>query len=94
MLSGRLTRFLGFSTVFLWGSCYDCKTSVRSKREKTCGIYSTTVCSTPIAASCDGDWGWCVAAGIAVIATRDNASEEQIADEETGLFVPYEDPLR
>ena len=32
------------------------------------------------------------AAGVAVIATRDNGSEEQIADEETGLFVPHEDP--
>ena len=32
------------------------------------------------------------AAGLAVVATRDNGSEEQITDQETGLFVPYEDP--
>ncbi len=32
------------------------------------------------------------AAGLAVVATRDNGSEEQIAHGETGLFVPHEDP--
>src|SRR3954451_15736101 len=32
------------------------------------------------------------AAGLPVIATRDNGSEEQIADGETGLFVPNRDP--
>lgn len=32
------------------------------------------------------------AAGLPVIATRDNGSEEQIAHGRTGLFVPHEDP--
>jgi glycosyltransferase involved in cell wall biosynthesis len=32
------------------------------------------------------------AAGLAVVATRDNGSEEQIAHGETGLFVPHENP--
>lgn len=32
------------------------------------------------------------AACLPVIATRDNGSEEQISDGETGLFVPHEDP--
>lgn len=32
------------------------------------------------------------AAGLPVIATRDGGSEQQIADGETGLFVPHEDP--
>ena len=32
------------------------------------------------------------AAGLPVIATRDNGTEEQIADGETGLFVPHRDP--
>ncbi len=32
------------------------------------------------------------AAGVAVVATRDNGSEEQITDHETGLFVPHQDP--
>jgi glycosyltransferase involved in cell wall biosynthesis len=32
------------------------------------------------------------AAGIPVVATRDNGSEEQIADEVSGLFVPYANP--
>jgi polysaccharide biosynthesis protein PelF len=32
------------------------------------------------------------AAGLPVITTRDNGTEEQIADGETGLFVPYRDP--
>ena len=32
------------------------------------------------------------AAGLPVVATRDNGAAEQIADGESGLFVPYEDP--
>jgi polysaccharide biosynthesis protein PelF len=32
------------------------------------------------------------AAGLPVVATRDNGSEEQIAHGRTGLFVPHEDP--
>ena len=32
------------------------------------------------------------AAGLPVVATRDNGTLEQIADGETGLFVPHEDP--
>jgi polysaccharide biosynthesis protein PelF len=32
------------------------------------------------------------AAGLPVIATRDNGTEEQIVDGETGLFVPHRDP--
>ena len=32
------------------------------------------------------------AAGVAVVATRDNGSEQQIVDGETGLFVPHADP--
>jgi glycosyltransferase involved in cell wall biosynthesis len=32
------------------------------------------------------------AARVAVIATRDNGSEEQITPDETGVFVPHEDP--
>jgi polysaccharide biosynthesis protein PelF len=32
------------------------------------------------------------AAGLPVIVTRDNGTEEQITDGETGLFVPHEDP--
>ncbi len=32
------------------------------------------------------------AAGLPVVATRDNGSEEQITDGETGIFVPHESP--
>lgn len=32
------------------------------------------------------------AAGLPVVATRDNGSEQQITDGETGLFVPHENP--
>lgn len=32
------------------------------------------------------------AARVAIIATRDNGSEEQITPDETGVFVPHEDP--
>ena len=32
------------------------------------------------------------AAGLPVVATRDNGTEQQIADGETGLFVPHESP--
>lgn len=33
------------------------------------------------------------AAGLPVVATRDNGSDEQITDGETGLFVPHDDPV-
>jgi glycosyltransferase involved in cell wall biosynthesis len=33
------------------------------------------------------------AAGLPVVATRDNGSEQQIVDQVSGLFVPHEDPI-